>query len=119
MRLFKRTTTSGQRSGVGWSRGKAFLLSLALPGFGQLYGGKTIPAMIWLPAVVLGYLASPSLGLAAHGVCVFDATESHAPSVFEDSPKSISKRAANLFAVMAFALAIFSALVFFEVLRFE
>ena len=77
-------------------------MSLVIPGSGQLYSGKTIPAMIWLPAVVFGYLALPALGLAAHGVCVFDALERDRDP-FEDGPDvRVSKRGVYTFATMLF-----------------
>ena len=59
------------------SRSVKALFSVLVPGWGQLCGGKTVAAIVWLPAVILAYLASPYLGLAAHCVCAFDATKRH------------------------------------------
>jgi hypothetical protein len=53
----------------------AAALSLAVPGSGQLYSGKTLAALIWLPAVFLMYYSSLPIGLVAHTICVVDATQ--------------------------------------------
>lgn len=90
---------------LSWSRGRAALLSVVAPGCGQLYSGKTVAAIIWLPAVIFAYLASPSLGLVAHGICVFDATERDRRGVFEDLRDArISKRGTCVFGAMVFLL---------------
>ena len=58
---------------VPWSCWRARLLSIIIPGSGQLYAGKTFAALVWMPAVVFGYFASITLGLTAHAVCILDA----------------------------------------------
>src|SRR5690242_18242935 len=60
---------------VQWHWCTAAALSLVMPGSGQLYSGKTFAALIWLPAVICAYLASDTLGVAAHVICVLDATQ--------------------------------------------
>ena len=69
---------------LSWSRGRSALFSVLVPGCGQLCSGKTVAAIIWLPAVILAYLASPYLGLAAHSICVLDATKRDNHGLVED-----------------------------------
>ena len=54
---------------LSWSRGRAASLSVVAPGCGQLYGGKTVAAIIWLPAVIFAYLASGQVRPAAVAFC--------------------------------------------------
>jgi hypothetical protein len=94
-----------------WNRAISALLSLSIPGSGQLYSGKTVPALIWLPAVVTAYLALPALGVAAHGVCIFDAIERDAEDPFQESSETqTSKRAVYVFSAMVFAVVLFTLL---------
>ena len=95
-----------QKSRNEWSSGIAATLSLLLPGSGQLYGGKTVPGLIWLWAVVCAYLASLPLGLAAHGICVLDATEhKNKREPFDDAPAvEISRKGAYAFTAMVCAI---------------
>jgi hypothetical protein len=98
---------SSEGKKVRWSRGRAVLLSLMMPGAGQLYSGKTLAGLIWLPAVVLGYFASPLLGIAAHSVCVIDATDRKLETPFGDPPEvRISRYGAIAFGALS-ALLIF------------
>jgi hypothetical protein len=103
--------TIDQKSRNEWNSGTAAMLSFVLPGSGQLYGGKTIPGLIWLWAVVCGYLASLPLGLAAHGICVLDATEHrNRREPLDDAPAvEISRRGAYAFSAMVFAIMIIAA----------
>jgi hypothetical protein len=98
--------TIDQKSRNEWNSGIAAALSLLLPGSGQLYGGKTVPGLIWLWAVVCAYLASLPLGLAAHGICVLDATEhKNKREPFDDAPPvEISRTGAYAFGAMACAI---------------
>jgi hypothetical protein len=98
--------TIDEKSRSEWSSGMAAALSLLLPGSGQLYGGKTLPGLIWLWAVVCAYLASLPLGLAAHGICVLDATEhKNKREPFDDAPAvEISRKGAYAFSAMAGAI---------------
>jgi hypothetical protein len=60
---------------IRWRASVGAVLSAIIPGSGQLYSGKTIPGLLWLPTVAISYLASVQLGLCAHFVCALDATE--------------------------------------------
>ena len=91
-----------------WSGYKARFLSVLIPGSGQLYGGKTFAAVIWLPAVVLGYLASPYLGLAGHFICILDSTERDSECAFgEHTESQISRRGAYVFSTVGILLLLF------------
>ena len=98
--------TIDRRDRGEWSSGIAALLSFILPGSGQLYGGKTIPGLIWLWAVVCAYLASMPLGLAAHGICVLDATEHRKTRepLGDAPPVEISRKGALAFGAMVFTI---------------
>lgn len=91
-----------------WRPGIAALLSLVAPGAGQLYSGKTLPGLMWLPAVVCCYVVFPALGAAAHGVCIYDATEHKTDQDLLDDvpPVHVSKRGAYLFAAMFFLITV-------------
>lgn len=55
-----------------WSPGVAGLLSLIIPGAGQMYRGKIGAGLLWLVCVALGYvLVIP--GLILHVICIFNA----------------------------------------------
>ena len=91
-----------------WSGFRARFLSGLIPGSGQLYAGKTFAAIIWLPAVVLGYLASPYLGLAAHFICILDSTERDSEFVFgEQTESQMSRRGAYVFGAVGVLLLLF------------
>jgi len=51
----------------------AAVLSLILPGLGQLIKGDVLKAVIWLIAVLVGYGIAVPLGFVAHAVCVYSA----------------------------------------------
>jgi TM2 domain-containing membrane protein YozV len=61
------------RQGKGWSRGIAMLLSLIIPGLGQLYKGQVISAVFWFFAVGIGYVAFIIPGIFLHFCCVLGA----------------------------------------------
>ena len=54
-----------------WSPGIAAVLSLVIPGAGQMYRGKIGIGLVWLFAVVLGYFAFVVPGIMLHIVCIF------------------------------------------------
>ena len=88
-----------------WNRIAARLVSIIVPGSGQLYAGKTVAAAIWFPAVVLAYLASPALGMAAHGICILEAPERDSEYVFCEEPKAcVSRRGVYVFGVIVFVV---------------
>jgi len=56
-----------------WSPGVAALLSLVLPGAGQMYKGNIIRGLLWLVFVVLGYMLYLLPGLFLHLICIISA----------------------------------------------
>jgi len=56
-----------------WNRGVAAVLSLVIPGAGQMYKGQVGNGLAWLVFVVLGYLALIVPGLFLHMLCIFGA----------------------------------------------
>ena len=57
----------------GWHPGLAALLSLIVPGAGQMYKGQVIHGIGWLFAVVLGYVLFVFPGLILHILCIHEA----------------------------------------------
>ena len=51
----------------------AAVLSLIIPGAGQIYKGKMLMGIAWLVLTVLGYLTLVMPGMLLHFVCVFHA----------------------------------------------
>jgi TM2 domain-containing membrane protein YozV len=51
----------------------AAVLSLIIPGAGQIYKGRTAMGIIWLILTVLGYLTLVVPGMLLHFICVFQA----------------------------------------------
>lgn len=55
------------------SPGVAAVLSLVIPGAGQMYRGRIGLGLLWMLFVVLGYLAFIVPGVLLHLFCIFDA----------------------------------------------
>lgn len=55
------------------NNGIAAILSLVIPGAGQMYKGKVGAGIIWLLVVVVGYAALIVPGLILHLVCILNA----------------------------------------------
>lgn len=55
---------------VVWKPGIAALLSLVIPGAGQIYKGNIITGLLWLVTVVVGYMAMFVPGLVLHFICI-------------------------------------------------
>jgi hypothetical protein len=53
-----------------WRKSVAALLSLAVPGSGQMYKGRAVSALAWAVLVVSAYVMSTPAGVAAHLTCV-------------------------------------------------
>jgi len=66
-----------KEKGVGnnenWSSGLAAVLSLVIPGAGQIYKGKLGQGLLWLVIVPIGYLILVIPGLILHIMCIFSA----------------------------------------------
>ncbi|HEX8653367.1 MAG TPA: tetratricopeptide repeat protein [Pyrinomonadaceae bacterium] len=56
-----------------WNPGVAGLLSLIIPGAGQMYRGKVGAGLLWFVCVPLGYLLFIIPGIALHIICIFNA----------------------------------------------
>lgn len=56
-----------------WSPGIAALLSLVIPGAGQIYKGQILNGFLWLIFVSVGYIAFFVPGLVLHVFCIFGA----------------------------------------------
>lgn len=57
-----------------WSPGVAALLSLIIPGAGQIYKGNVGTGLAWLFFVVIGYCLLVVPGLILHIICIVTAT---------------------------------------------
>jgi len=51
----------------------AFLLSLLIPGLGQLYTGRLIAGILWFIVVAIGYVAFIIPGVVLHIICAISA----------------------------------------------
>jgi hypothetical protein len=56
-----------------WSPGVATVLSLVIPGAGQMYKGDLLLGLFWLIVVPLGYILFILPGLVLHLLCVVTA----------------------------------------------
>lgn len=62
-----------QSAGGGVSGGVAALLSLFIPGLGQMVTGRVLPGVLWLFAVIIGYTAFIAPGIILHVICIVNA----------------------------------------------
>jgi TM2 domain-containing membrane protein YozV len=58
---------------IGSNDTVAAVLSLIIPGAGQIYKGRTLMGIAWLVLTVLGYLTLVLPGMLLHFICVFHA----------------------------------------------
>ena len=56
-----------------FSPGVAAVLSLVIPGLGQIYRQKVGIGLLWLLGVVIGYMVLVVPGILAHVWCIYDA----------------------------------------------
>jgi TM2 domain-containing membrane protein YozV len=68
-----------------WSPGIAAVLSLVIPGAGQMYKGNVGTGIVWLIAVVVGYFLFIVPGLCLHLICIINAARGN-PSA---EPRSV------------------------------
>lgn len=66
-------------AGPAWNPGVAALLSLVIPGAGQMYKGNVSEGLGWLIVVLIGYVAFIVPGLILHAFCIFAAASGKAP----------------------------------------
>ncbi|MDK7374813.1 MULTISPECIES: zinc ribbon domain-containing protein [Weeksella] len=57
-----------------WNPGVAALLSLLIPGAGQMYKGKIGSGILWLLLVLIGYSIFIVPGIILHLICIFSAS---------------------------------------------
>ena len=63
-----------------WNPAVAALLSLLVPGAGQIYKKETRHGLVWLLVVLSGYLLTTILGLILHLCCIINASTRNLPS---------------------------------------
>ena len=56
-----------------WHPGVAAVLSLVIPGAGQMYKGQVVGGLLWLVATTVGYMLLVVPGLILHLVCILSA----------------------------------------------
>ena len=56
-----------------WNPGVAAVLSLIIPGSGQMYKGQVGAGICWLIGVATGYLAFVFPGVILHIICIYKA----------------------------------------------
>lgn len=56
-----------------WNPGVAAVLSLVIPGAGQIYKGQLLNGLVWLPLVVVGYFFLVMPGILLHICCIVGA----------------------------------------------
>jgi TM2 domain-containing membrane protein YozV len=56
-----------------WNRAVALLLSLIIPGLGQLYKGQLFSGIFWFIAVAIGYVCFIVPGIILHVICIIGA----------------------------------------------
>ena len=56
-----------------WSPGVAGVLSLVIPGAGQIYKGQVFNGLLWLVVVVAGYIMLIVPGVILHILCILGA----------------------------------------------
>jgi hypothetical protein len=58
-----------------WSPGVAAVLSLFIPGVGQMYKGKVLEGILWLLFTPIGYILFIIPGLIMHIICIITASQ--------------------------------------------
>ncbi len=76
MRRQRKEESTTQRQ---WSPGVAAVLSLIIPGAGQMYRGQIMEGIFWLIFVVVGYAFFVVPGIALHIYCIVKAYETVKP----------------------------------------
>jgi TM2 domain-containing membrane protein YozV len=56
-----------------WNKGIAAVLSLVIPGAGQMYKGQVANGLVWLVFVIIGYFALVVPGVILHILCILGA----------------------------------------------
>lgn len=71
---------------VAPSPGVAAVLSVVIPGLGQIYRGKVGRGLLWLVGVLVGYGLLILPGIILHLACIFDAASSPANGAAAPTP---------------------------------
>jgi TM2 domain-containing membrane protein YozV len=71
--LYEMVETVVVERGPKWNRAFALLLSLIIPGLGQLYKGQIISAILWFVITMIGYIPFVIPGLVLHVLCALGA----------------------------------------------
>jgi TM2 domain-containing membrane protein YozV len=74
-----------------WSPGVAAVLSLVIPGAGQMYKGQVVNGLVWLLFTVIGYAALILPGLIIHICCIVGAASGN-PAVASGSLPTVAGR---------------------------
>jgi len=56
-----------------WNPGIAAVLSLFVPGAGQMYKGQIGQGLAWLAGTAIGYMAMVVPGIVVHVICIYNA----------------------------------------------
>jgi TM2 domain-containing membrane protein YozV len=74
IRSMREQTSQPEIKEKKWSPGIAALLSLIIPGAGQMYKGKVGTGLVWLIFVIIGYVLMVIPGLILHLICIMNAS---------------------------------------------
>ena len=69
-----------------WNPGVAAVLSLLIPGAGQIYKGQIFNGLFWLVFVVIGYFAFVVPGVILHIFCIIGAASGKKAVIDPDKP---------------------------------
>ena len=69
-----------------WNPGTAAVLSLFIPGAGQIYKGRISVGLSWLISVVAGYTLMVFPGVILHIICIYKAYSGNPYEKESDSP---------------------------------
>ena len=92
-----------------WNPGMASVMSLVIPGAGQMYSGRVWQGLLWLPCVVVAYFIAVPIGIGIHSGCVWNASGKLIPRVTVDlswlapAAKYVTIAAAILVAILVAA----------------
>jgi TM2 domain-containing membrane protein YozV len=71
-----------------WNPGVAAVLSLVIPGAGQMYKGQIGLGLVWLIAVVVGYMMFIVPGLILHLICIVTAASGRPRAAVVSAPRA-------------------------------
>lgn len=84
-----------------WNPGIASVLSLIVPGAGQMYSGRVGQGLLWLTGTIIGYcVAFPFIGIPIHAACIWNASGQLLPRIDSVRIASIAKVAGGIMAIL-------------------